>query len=105
MAEQPHETVWRLSTAGFVARCLHLVTDLAAFCSVQADALDRVVRLLAAHGVFEKQDGGYRHTPSSRLLRTDNPRSMRVFSQRPGLQARAGEADIFRPGHDRESRR
>jgi hypothetical protein len=28
MAEQPHETVWRLSTAGVAARCLHLVADL-----------------------------------------------------------------------------
>jgi C-methyltransferase len=89
MTEQPHEIVWTLSTAGFAARCLHLVadlgvadrigdspvpvTDLADSCAVKADALDRVLRLLAAHGVFEKQDGGYGHTLSSRLLRTDHP--------------------------------
>lgn len=101
MAEQPHEIVWRLSTAGFAARCLQVVaelgvadrigdspvpvTDLADSCAVEANALDRVLRLLAAHGVFERQDGGYRHTYSSRLLRTDHPRSMRAFSQMMGL--------------------
>ena len=63
MAEQPHETVWRLSTAGFAARCLHLVADLgvadriadgpvpvtylADSCAVKADALDRVLDGLA----------------------------------------------------------
>ena len=25
---QPHETVWALATAGFAARCLHVVADL-----------------------------------------------------------------------------
>jgi hypothetical protein len=55
MAEQPHEIVWKLSTAGFGARCLHLVadlgvadrigdspvpvTDLADSCAVKADAV------------------------------------------------------------------
>jgi C-methyltransferase len=101
MAEQPHEIVWRLSTAGFAARCLHLVADLgvadrigddpvpvndlADSCAVKADALDRVLRLLAAHSVFQKQDGGYGHTVSSRLLRADHPLSMRAFSQMMGL--------------------
>lgn len=61
------------------------VTDLADYCAVQADALDRVLWLLAAHGVFEKQDGGYGHTLSSQLLRTDHPRAMRAFSQMMGL--------------------
>jgi C-methyltransferase len=101
MTEQPHEIVWRLSTAGFAARCIHLVadcgvadrigdrpvpvTDLADSCGVNADALDRVLRLLAAHGVFEHRNGGYGHTPSSRLLRADHPRSMRALSQMMGL--------------------
>jgi O-methyltransferase len=62
-----------------------LVTDLADSCAVKADALDRVLRLLAAHGVFQEQDGGYGHTVSSRLLRTDHPRTMRAFSQMMGL--------------------
>jgi C-methyltransferase len=101
MTEQPHKTLWRLSTAGCVARCLHLVadlgvadrignspasiTDLAESCSVRADALDRVLRLLAAHGVFENRGGSYAHTAPSRLLRTDHPRSMQAFSQMMGL--------------------
>ncbi|MGH3786544.1 MAG: hypothetical protein ACRDRG_08340 [Pseudonocardiaceae bacterium] len=41
--------------------------------------------LLAAHGVFQEQDGGYGHTASSRLLRADHPMSMRAFSQMMGL--------------------
>jgi hypothetical protein len=61
------------------------VTDLADSCAVKADALDRVLRLLAAHGVFQKLDGGYGHTVSSRLLRTDHSMSMRAFSQMMGL--------------------
>ncbi|MGH7747209.1 MAG: methyltransferase family protein, partial [Candidatus Dormibacteria bacterium] len=101
MVEQPHEIVWRLPTAGFAARCIQLVadlgvadriedspvpvTDLAAFCAVDADALDRVLRLLATHGVFTNQDSGYQHTLSSRLLCTDHPMSMRAFSQMMGL--------------------
>ena len=90
MTEQLHEIIWRLSTAGFAARCIQIVadlgvadrigdspvpvTDLAASCKVNADALDRVLRLLAAHGVFENHDGGYGHTPPSRLLCADHPR-------------------------------
>jgi C-methyltransferase len=101
VTEQQHEIVWRLSTAGFAARCIQLVadlgvadrigdsavpiTDLAASCGVNADALNRLLRLLAAHGVFENRDGGYGHTPPSRLLRADHPRSMRAFSQMMGL--------------------
>ncbi|HET9116640.1 MAG TPA: methyltransferase [Pseudonocardiaceae bacterium] len=61
------------------------VTDLADSCAVEADALDRVLRLLATHGVFQKHDGGYGHTVSSRLLRADHPMSMRAFSQMMGL--------------------
>lgn len=98
---QPHEAVWALSTAGFAARALHVVAELgvadriddapvpaaalAAACDVDADALDRVLSLLAAHDVFERHPDGYRHTPSSRLLRDDHPMSMRPFAQMMGL--------------------
>src|SRR5664279_909594 len=101
MSPQPHEEVLGLSIAGFTARCLHVVADLgvadhidtapspigalAAACDVDADALDRVLRLLSAHGIFERRPDGYRHTPSSRLLRSDHPQSLRPFARMMGL--------------------
>lgn len=90
MSPLPHEIVWDLSTAGVAARCLHVVATLgvadhlnatpvpvatlAAACEADPDALDRVVRLLAARGVFERTADGYRPTPASKLLRSDHPR-------------------------------
>src|SRR5664279_2184642 len=86
MSPQPHEEVLGLCTAGFAARCLHIIADLgvadhiddapspigtlAAACEVDADALGRVLRLLSAYGIFGRHADGYRHTPSSRLLRS-----------------------------------
>lgn len=100
MTREPHEAVWELSTAGVAARCLHVLAELgvadhiaetavpatilAAACDVDADALDRVLRLLAAHGVFECHADGFRHSPSSRLLRGDHPMSIRPFAQMMG---------------------
>jgi hypothetical protein len=61
-------------------------SDLAASVGAHPDALGRVLRLLAAHGVFEMQGGDtFRHSPASRLLRTDHPQSMRAFARMPGL--------------------
>ena len=101
MSPQPHEEVLGLCTAGFAARCLHIVADLgvadhiddapspigtlAAACEVDADALGRVLRLLSAYGIFERHPDGYRHTPSSRLLRSDHPQSLRPFARMMGL--------------------
>ena len=101
-APSPHEVVWDLSTVGFAARCLHVVAELgiadhvgstaavpvgalAAACDTDPDALDRVLRLVAAHGVFERTADGYRHTSSSLLLRSDDPMSMRPFARMMGL--------------------
>ncbi|MDQ3903919.1 MAG: hypothetical protein M3300_00340 [Actinomycetota bacterium] len=61
------------------------VGELASSCEVNADALDRVLRLLTAHGVFDREDGRYRHTPASRLLRSDQPMTMRPFARMMGL--------------------
>ncbi len=44
-----------------------------------------MLRLLAAHGIFEVAAGGYRHTNSSLLLRSDHPMSMRAFARLNGL--------------------
>ena len=102
MTEQhPHEIIWTLTNAVVPARCLHLaaelgvadkiedepvaVRELAAGCGADPDALDRVLRLLAAHGIFEHRADGYGHTEASRLLRSDHPMSMRAFPRMMGL--------------------
>lgn len=92
--------MWSLATAGTAARCLHVVatlavahridtgavpvTVLAEECDADPDALDRVLRLLAGHGVFARTDDGYRHSPASELLRDDHSTSMRSFAQMMG---------------------
>lgn len=101
MSQQPHEMVWALATGGFAARCVHVVADLgvadriddsyvsanelASACEVDADALDRVMNLLAAQDIFEHREGMFGHTQSSRLLRSDHPMTMRPFMQMMGL--------------------
>jgi O-methyltransferase domain len=99
--QHPHETVWTLATAAVGSRCMHLIADLgvadsigdqpvavselASSCGADPDALDRVLRLLAAHGIFKHQADAYLHTPSSRLLRSDHPMSMHAFVRMMGL--------------------
>jgi hypothetical protein len=99
--QQPHEVVWTLTNAVVASRCLHVVAELgvaddvadepvsarelAANCGADAEALERALRLLAAHGVFERADDGFRHTPASELLRSDHPMSMRAFARMMGL--------------------
>ncbi|MFE4519371.1 methyltransferase [Kitasatospora sp. NPDC056783] len=52
--------------------------ELARAVKADPDALLRLLRALTCHGVFAEQpDGRYAHTDSSRLLRTDTPRSLR----------------------------
>lgn len=98
---EPHELIFSITNAGVAARCLHVVAelgvadhiedrpvpanDLAHWCAVDPDGLDRVLRLLSAHGVFSRASGGYQHSPASRLLRGDNPMSMRAFPRMMGL--------------------
>ena len=78
-----------------LSRCLHVVADLgvadqiagdhrstadlAAAVGAHPDTLSRVLRLLAAHGIFQMQGDVVRHSPASQLLRTDHPQSMRAF--------------------------
>ena len=82
----PFHTLREMAAGYFVPRCLHVVADLAvadvldetprtaadlaAAVGAHPDALGRVLRLLAAYGVFESQDDKFRHSPASRLLRT-----------------------------------
>lgn len=101
MAQQPHEIVWTLTNAFIASRSLQAVaelgvadhigeetlsiTELAARCGADPDALDRVLRLLVTHGIFEVRDEGFGHTESSRLLQSDHPMSMRAFPRMMGL--------------------
>ena len=97
----PVETLLEISGGYALPRCLHVVADLgvadaldetprsapelAAAVGADPDALGRVLRLLSAHGVFVRQGEMFRHTPASRLLRSDDPRSMRAFARMFGL--------------------
>jgi hypothetical protein len=84
-----------------LSRCLHVVADLgvadaldetprtaadlAAQVGAHSDALHRVLRLLSAHGVFEAEGDRFRHTPASRLLKSDHPQSMRALVRMLGF--------------------
>ena len=49
------------------------------------DALDRVLRLLASNGVFDRHGCHYVHNALSRALRSDHPHSMRAYARLVGL--------------------
>jgi hypothetical protein len=100
----PAALVADLSRAHIAARCLHVIaecgaadavgnagatpSEIAAQSGLDADALDRMLRLLAAHGIFVRTaDGRYEHTPASRLLRTDEPGSQRSYVRMGGMPA------------------
>ena len=97
----PFETLRQIAGGYCLPRSLHVVADLgvadqlddtprtaaelAVDVGAHPDALGRVLRLLSAHGVFESSDGKFRHTPASRMLRTDHPQSMRDYVRMFGL--------------------
>jgi hypothetical protein len=86
-----------------LARCLHVVAELgvadaledqpataaelAARTRADADALGRMLRLLAAHDIFAIDSEGVSHTDASRLLRSDHPQSLRSFARMVGMPA------------------
>jgi len=87
----------RIPTDGAVA-----VTDLAAACSVQPRPLLRILRALAAFGVFQIASGGLvSHSPRSRLLQTDMPNSPHHaarFWTAPGSWSAWGMLDVALTG-------
>jgi C-methyltransferase len=105
----PDEIILALAHAVVSSRCLDVIAalgvadeigddpvstpELASRCGADADALGRMLRLLAAHGIFESDGAGFRHTPASRLLRSDDPMSMRAFAQMMGLPIFAAAFD------------
>lgn len=111
--KHPAETILALSTVYWVSRCLHLVAEvgiadalgdepepavaLATKTGTNPDALHRVLRALANHGVFTLKDGRFSHNAASRLLCSDNPASMRSLARMMGFDF---HWDVFRElGH------
>ena len=112
MNTNPVLSILQIAGGYCLSRCLHVVADLgvadalddtprtAADLAVEVgahpDSLDRALRLLAAHGVFEAEGAAFHHSPASRFLRTDHPHSLRAFARMFGLPvfwATAGALD------------
>lgn len=97
----PTQILWGMINSNVLARCVQVAAEygiadalaerpmtsaeIAAQTGMNADALGRMLRLLAAHEVFVQEDGLYRHTPLSELLRSDHPQSMRSFARMMNL--------------------
>jgi hypothetical protein len=91
----------QVTNAFLTSRCLYVVAEvgvadhindtpqtsetLAKATGSDAGALHRVLRVLASHGIFESRDGSWSHTEMSRLLRKDNPASMRDYIRMIGM--------------------
>lgn len=90
------ERLWAMVTGGWVAASLHAATVLGIADALAAgpqtaehlaretrtdrDALRRLLRMLAAHGVFaEREDGRFEQTELSALLRRDAAGGLRAF--------------------------
>jgi hypothetical protein len=92
-----------LGVADRIAPDDHVAIDtLANACGAQPQPLIRVLRAIAAFGVFTvAADGSIGHTPRSRLLRTDTPNSMghsARFWAAPGSWAAWGMLDVAMTG-------
>jgi len=97
----PFQLLREMSCGYALPRCLHVVADLgvadkldetprpaaelAKAVGADPDALGRVLRLLAANGVFESRGGKFSHSPASRLLRSDHPQNVRSLVRMFGL--------------------
>jgi hypothetical protein len=101
MEPNPFQKLREIATNFAISRALHVVadlgvadrlgdeprkaTDLARESGADPDALARVLRLLAAQGVFQIRGDAFAHSPASRLLRTDHPQSARDLVRMFGL--------------------
>ena len=100
-AADPFQTIVMIAGGVCLPRSLHAVANLgvadaldeapktaaqlAKSVGADPDALGRVLRLLSAYGVFEVDGDKVRHSPASRLLRSDHPQSMRPLARMFGL--------------------
>lgn len=108
----PHEVLRDMAAGWVLPRSLQVVADLgvadalgdapqtaaalAQAAGAHPQALERVLRLLASHGVFAVgTGGGVSHTPASRLLRGDHPQSLRAFVRMIGLPFIRGASEHF----------
>src|SRR5262245_10242582 len=98
---QSVQAVWGHISSHALARCIHVIAeagvadaladesagaaDLAKRCGLDADALDRMLRLLSAHGLFAQDGDRYVHTSASRVLRSDHRYSLRAFARMIGM--------------------
>lgn len=89
----PFELLQQASMAFLLSRSLQLIAEsavadalgeepataatLAEATGLHAQALSRLLNLLAAHGIFDQRDGRFAHNTASRMLRTDHPGSVR----------------------------
>lgn len=95
MQTPPAAQIWQIATGHLLPRCLHVLAEigvadrlgdtpmsaesLAEVSGVDANALERMLRLLATESIFEAREDGWMHTERSRLLRSAHPQSMRPF--------------------------
>ena len=107
------QVLWGLLNGQAVARCIYVLADfgvadvlddeprsvdeLAARSGMNADALDRMLRLVAAHGVFARLPDGYIHTTTSSLLRSDHPQSLRSYTRMNGTTIWRALTDLAHP--------
>ena len=101
MPDNPVERLQQLTGGFLAARCMHVaaelavadalgddameVSALAAAVGCDADALQRILRPLAAVGIFRSDHGSVAHTEISRLLRSDHPASFRPYVRLMGM--------------------
>ncbi len=77
--------VGRLGVADQIDGKLRSAEELAELVGADADALQRVMRLLAANGIFEMCEGRFGHSEASRMLRRDHPHTMLPLLEMLGL--------------------
>lgn len=103
VATRPDELIWSVANSVVTSRALHVVAELgiadhvdadsveiaelAKFCGVDPTSLTRVLRLLAAVGIFSVDRDRVVHTDASLLLRADRSGSLRDFGRMMALPA------------------
>ena len=88
-------SVARFSVADALDDTPRTAAELAEATGANPEALGRVLRLLAAHGVFAASEDRFTHTGASRMLRSDHPQSWRDFVATFGTERTAKQLGNF----------
>jgi hypothetical protein len=88
-------SVARFSVADALDDTPRTAEELAEVTGANPGALGRVLRLLAAHGVFAVSEDRFTHTGASRMLRSDHPQSWRDFVATFGTERTAKQLGNF----------